>query len=131
AYLVEAARALPDVQFRIAGDGPLRAELEATAPANVEFVGAVPPAEVRALLESADLLALPCVVAADGDRDSIAVVVKEALAMEIPVVGSDEVGMPEVVRDEWGRLVPPHDAEALAEAIRGLLALPPEERAAM
>jgi glycosyltransferase involved in cell wall biosynthesis len=59
------------------------------------------------------------------------VVVKEALAMEVPVVGSDEVGMPEMVRDEWGRLVPPRDAEALAGAIAGLLALPPQERATM
>ena len=37
---------------------------------------------------------MPCVVAADGDRDSMPVVVKEALAMELPVVASDEVGLP-------------------------------------
>jgi glycosyltransferase involved in cell wall biosynthesis len=131
AYLVEAARSLPDVHVRIAGDGPLRAELKRAAPSNVELLGALPPDQVRELLEQADLLALPCVVAADGDRDSMPVVVKEALAMEVPVVGSDEVGMPEMVRDEWGRLVPPRDAEALAGAIAGLLALPPQERATM
>ncbi len=131
AYLVEAARALPDVDFQIAGDGPLRDELARGAPANVALLGAQPPAEVRRLLEAADLLALPCVVAADGDRDSMPVVVKEALAMEVPVVGSDEVGMPEMVQDGWGRLVPPRDALALTEAIGALLALPPEERALM
>ena len=131
AYLVEAARSLPDVQFRIVGDGPLRDELEAAAPANVELLGALSPAEVRELLESADLLALPCVVAEDGDRDAMPVVVKEALAMEVPVVGSDEVGVPEVLRDEWGRLVPPGDPAALADAIGELLALPAAERAAM
>jgi colanic acid/amylovoran biosynthesis glycosyltransferase len=131
AYLVEAARELPDVSVRIVGDGPLRTELGRDAPANVELVGPLPPHEVRSLLEETDLLALPCVVAADGDRDSMPVVVKEALAMEIPVVGSDEVGLPEMVREEWGRLVPPRDAGALAEAIRELLALPVEERAAM
>jgi glycosyltransferase involved in cell wall biosynthesis len=59
------------------------------------------------------------------------VVVKEALAMEVPVVASDEVGLPEVVRPEWGRLVPPGDADALARAIDELLALPAPERAAM
>jgi glycosyltransferase involved in cell wall biosynthesis len=131
AYLVEAARSLPDVEFRIAGDGPLRAELQAAAPANVELLGALAPEAVRDLLEQADLLALPCVVAADGDRDAMPVVVKEALAMEVPVVGSDEVGMPEVVQDGWGRLVPPRDAPALAQAIDELLALAPAERAAM
>ena len=73
------------------------------------------------MLERADLLAAPCVVAADGDRDTMPVVVKEALAMEVPVVASDEVGLPEVVRPEWGRLVPPGDAPALAEALATLL----------
>jgi glycosyltransferase involved in cell wall biosynthesis len=130
-YLVEAARSLPDVHFRIVGGGPLRAELERYAPDNVELVGPLPPHEVRSRLEQADLLALPCVVANDGDRDSMPVVVKEALAMEIPVVGSDEVGMPEMVQSEWGRLVPPRDAGALAGAIRELLDLPVERRAEM
>ena len=53
---------------------------------------------------------MPAVVAANGDRDSMPVVVKEAMAMEIPVVASDEVGLPELVRDEFGRLAPPGDA---------------------
>ena len=51
--------------------------------------------------------------------------------MEVPVVASDEVGLPEVVRPEWGRLVPPGDAGALAAAIAELLALPAEARSAM
>ena len=131
AYLIEAARELPDVEVRIVGDGPLRGVLEAAAGPNVALLGALAPEQVREQLESADLLALPTVVAGDGDRDAMPVVVKEALAMEVPVVGSDEVGMPEVVHDGWGRLVPPRDAAALADAIRELLALPPAERAAM
>jgi colanic acid/amylovoran biosynthesis glycosyltransferase len=130
-YLVEAAKSLPDVHVRIAGGGPLRGELARGAPPNVELLGALPPHEIRARLEEADLLALPCVVASDGDRDSMPVVVKEALAMEVPVVGSDEVGMPEMVHADWGRLVPPRDAGALAEAIRELLALPAQQRAEM
>lgn len=130
-YVVEAARQVPDVRFRIAGEGPLREQLENRAPANVEFLGAQSPDAVKRELERADLFALPCVVASDGDRDAMPVVVKEALAMEVPVVGSDEVGLPEVVHDGWGRLVPPRDADALAGAIRELLALPADERAAM
>ena len=87
---------------------------------------------MRELLERADLLAMPCVVAANGDRDSMPVVVKEAMAMEIPVVATDEVGLPELVRDELGRLVPPGDAAALAAAIAELLdAAAAERRAAM
>jgi glycosyltransferase involved in cell wall biosynthesis len=59
------------------------------------------------------------------------VVVKEALAMEVPVVGTDEVGLPELVRPEFGRLAPPGDPAGLAEAIAGVLALPAGERASM
>ena len=99
--------------------------------ATVELAGALTPAQVRALLESADVLAMPCVVAADGDRDSMPVVVKEALAMAIPVVATDEVGLSEVVRHEWGRLAAPRDPASLADALRELLALPAEQRARM
>ncbi len=94
-------------------------------------MGSRSPAEIRAELERADVLAMPCVVAADGDRDSMPVVVKEALSMEVPVVASDEVGLPELVRPEFGRLAPPGDAGALAENLRELLALPAGARAEM
>lgn len=126
--LAAAAELLDGARVRIVGEGPLRAELEGT---RVELLGARAPEEVRELLEETAVLAMPCVVAADGDRDSMPVVVKEALAMEVPVVATDEVGLPEVVKPEWGRLVPPGDPRALAAAIEELLSLPAAERAAM
>jgi colanic acid/amylovoran biosynthesis glycosyltransferase len=138
--LIEAAGLLqqraPLERVWIVGRGPLEQSLRARVrelglEGVVDFLGSRSPAEVRDLLERADLLAAPCVVAADGDRDTMPVVVKEALAMELPVVASDEVGLPEVVRPEWGRLGPPGDAAALAQAIEELLALPAEGRAAM
>lgn len=140
AHLLDAAAILRDfdglAEVVIVGDGELRGELEERGRSLgvnglVRFAGAKRPEEVRALLEGAALLAMPAVVAADGDRDSMPVVVKEALAMGVPVVASDEVGLPEVVRDEWGRLVPPGDPETLAGAIRELLELPRSERARM
>jgi len=114
-----------DARVRIVGDGPLRDEL-----GGVELAGALDPDGVRAELERADVLAMPCVVAADGDRDSMPVVVKEAMAMELMVVASDEVGLPECVREPWGRLVAPGDPDALRKAIEEVLALSPDERAA-
>jgi glycosyltransferase involved in cell wall biosynthesis len=138
-HLLEAvaqARASVPMTVRIVGGGELRDELEALISGldldgTVELLGPLPPAKVRDLLESADLLAMPCVVARNGDRDTMPVVVKEALAMEVPVVASDEVGLPEAVRLEWGRLVPPADAPALARAIVELLELSPERRGEM
>jgi glycosyltransferase involved in cell wall biosynthesis len=120
----------------LAGDGPLRDPLEALARELgvddlVRFPRVATPDAVVEVLEGADLFAMPCVVAADGDRDSMPVAVKEALAMGVPVVGSDEVGMPEMIRPEWGALVPPRDANALANAISEMLALPPDRRVRM
>jgi glycosyltransferase involved in cell wall biosynthesis/GT2 family glycosyltransferase len=120
----------------IVGDGPLKRELEVEAERLgvqdvVRLAGALEPDEVRETLEQAALLAVPCVVAGDGDRDSMPVVAKEALAMEIPVVATDEVGLPELIRPEFGRLVPPGEADALAAALTELLELDRAERVAM
>jgi colanic acid/amylovoran biosynthesis glycosyltransferase len=121
--LARAARGL-DARVRIVGEGPLRESL-----AGVELAGALDPAGVRAELEAADVLAMPCIVAPDGDRDSMPVVVKEAMAMELMVVATDAVGLPECVRAPWGRLVAPGDPEALRAALEEVLALSPAERA--
>ena len=138
-HLIEAAALLAErdsnlKRVRVGGDGPLRAALESLAAelsVEVEFLGAQAPAGVPPLLEEADLVAVPCVLAADGDRDTMPVVIKEALAMEVPVVASDAFGLPEAIRPEWGRLVPPGDSGALAEAIDELLSLSPEQRVEM
>ena len=140
ADLVAAAGVLADgaglERVSIAGEGPLGPELAAAIDGQglggtVELVGALTPAGVRELLERSDVVAVPCVVAADGDRDAMPVVAKEALAMEVPVVATEEVGLPELVREGWGRLVPPGDPEALAGALAEILAMPAGDRAVM
>jgi len=124
--LIDAAAHLGDVHVAIIGDGPLRARLSeriASSGAPVELLGSRAPAEVLAAMQDADVLAMPCVVARDGDRDSMPVVVKEAMAMEVPIVASDEVGLPEIVRPPYGKLVPPGDEAALREALQN----PPQD----
>ena len=118
------------------GDGPLREKLSALARElgvddRVALVGARDPDEVRALMEECAVVAVPCVIAADGDRDTMPVVAKEALAMEVPVVASDLMGLPEVVREPWGRLVTPGDPARLADALREVLLLDAAQRAGM
>jgi colanic acid/amylovoran biosynthesis glycosyltransferase len=123
-------------EVAIAGEGPLGPSLRALASeldldAFVRFLGpAWGPAAVRDVLEGADVLAIPSVVAPDGDRDALPLVAYEALAMEVPIVASDLVGLPEVVRAPWGRLVPPGDPEELAQAIAEVLSQPAQDRAA-
>ena len=84
--LIDAVARLPGVRLEIVGEGPLHAALEEQAERvgardRVQFAGSLSPAGVRAALEAADVLAMPCVVARDGYRDSMPVVVNEAMAM--------------------------------------------------
>ncbi len=139
-HLLEAVARMRDSapigRLVILGDGPLWERLHERAAElgiadTVEWMGARSHAEVQALLEQADVLAMPCVVLPDGNRDGSPTVVKEALAMEVPVVATDEVGLPEVVKEPWGRIVPSRDPGALADALADVLARPREERVDM
>lgn len=120
-------------RLTLVGDGPLRGDLEAQVRALgiddvVVFAGAQGAAGVRDTLETADVVVISAVPVADGDRDVLPLIAGEALAMEVPVVASDFVGLPEVVMEPWGRLVPPGDPGRLADAIGGVLDLAAAER---
>ena len=72
------------------------------------------------------------VVSSSTEPEAFGRVAVEAQAMGRPVVATDHGGSRETVIDgETGRLVPPDDPGALADAIRSLLALAPGERSAM
>jgi colanic acid/amylovoran biosynthesis glycosyltransferase len=120
----------------VVGDGPLRDALEARVAELglsdvVDMRGALDGDQIRAALESADVLVMPSVIARDGDRDSMPVAVKEAMAMELMVIGTDILGLPEMIDDTRGRLVSPAEPESLARAIEELLDLPSERRTAI
>jgi len=71
------------------------------------------------------LFALPCVVAANGDRDGIPNVLLEAMASGVPVVSTPVSGIPEVICSEVeGLLVPPNSPARLADALNRLLESP-------
>jgi glycosyltransferase involved in cell wall biosynthesis len=119
----------------IAGDGPLRSELESLAEslgisALVNFCGTLPGEQVQELLAATRVLAVPSVVAADGDRDGLPNVILEAAAIGTPVVASDICGIPEfVVHRETGLLVPPEEPRRLADALAAVLEDPGAARA--
>lgn len=137
-YLIEAASLLAQsgqgFHVVVAGDGPLRSELESLVESidlsgRVTFTGAVPHGEVLRLMQEATVFVLPAVVAADGDRDGIPNVILEAMAMGVPVVSTRHSGIPEAVIDgETGRLVATNDAGALARAISEMLGDPETAR---
>lgn len=130
-HLITACAVLRDrgCAFRceIIGDGPLRAELEqqihsAHLESIVRLRGAQDQAGIAASLASAALFVLPSVVDRDGGMDNLPTVIMEAMAAGLPVVATRLAGIPEMVVDqETGRLVPEHDAPAIASAIEELL----------
>jgi glycosyltransferase involved in cell wall biosynthesis len=114
-------------QVEIVGDGPLRTGLEAQVRRlglddRVKFAGPLPHDELCRVYQRASLFTLPCVVAADGDRDGIPNVLLEAMASGVPVVSTPVSGIPEVIDSEReGLLVPPNDPTRLADALDRLL----------
>lgn len=114
----------------IVGDGPLRQSLEAQVRRlglndHVRFLGPLPHERLCRIYQSVSIFALPCIVAADGDRDGIPNVLLEAMASGVPVVSTPVSGIPEVIRSEAeGLLVPPNSPAGLADAVDRLLSSP-------
>lgn len=110
-------------RWRVVGDGPERARLEQLCRAHgvadlVAFLGPRDNAAVKQELLAADLAVLPCVVAADGERDGIPIFLCEAMALGVPVVSTPISGIPELVRDgDTGFLAAPGDVDALAATL--------------
>jgi glycosyltransferase involved in cell wall biosynthesis len=134
AFLLEACRLLKEMGYpfscRFVGDGPDKAALAAQAAnagldGSVHFLGRRTREEIVRLIQEADVLVAPSVASQDGRREGIPVVLMEAMACKLPVVASRLSGIPELVKDgKTGLLVPPGDAEALAEALAYLYKQP-------
>lgn len=122
--LVEAAASLhplrPGLQLYLVGEGPDRAVIEAAvqsrdAGSYIHVLPACAPDDVVVWMTAADLVTLPSYM--EGCPN----VVLEALACGRPVVASNVGGIPEIMSDDCGRLVPPRDPAALADAIGSVL----------
>jgi len=133
-YLIRACQQLKDKGYRftchIVGEGSKQKELEALIAElalrdRVFLYGALPHSEVLAEYKRATIFILPCIVAANGDRDGIPNVLLEAMATQVPVISTQVSAIPELVEDgKSGLLVPARDATALAAAIASLIDAP-------
>jgi glycosyltransferase involved in cell wall biosynthesis len=122
-WLIEALAILrsehPQALVAIAGAGPLREELAAQAAAagvadRVAFLGF--QSDVNLVLDACDVFVLSSL------SEALPFALLEAMAHELPAVGTTVGGVPEVIiPGETGFLAPPRDGAALATAIRPLL----------
>lgn len=106
----------------VAGDGPLREELEVACAAaglgdEIRFIGE--RNDVALLMQAADFLVLP------SSHEGMSNVLMEAMSLGCPVVASAVGGNPELVDDGvTGLLFPPNDAAALARQIQRITSEP-------
>jgi len=125
-YLLQALRLLPEEVTLTVVDGgaphrsfaPLLTEKYKIGH-RVHFTGKIGPGELARLYCSAEIAVVPSLYEGFGFPAA------EAMACELPVVACAAGALPEVVgEDGAGILVPPRDAQALAQAIRLLLGNP-------
>jgi colanic acid/amylovoran biosynthesis glycosyltransferase len=117
----------PQARLVVIGDGPLRSSLQELAAAlkvadRIDWLGARPHTEVKHWLSRASVFCLPSCTAGSGDAEGLGIVLLEAAASGVPVVGTRHGGIPEAVIDGTsGILVGEGDPESLAEALDALL----------
>lgn len=118
--LLEATRILSEetsLRWVVAGDGPLRAEVESAAvddTLRLRYAGEV--ADPGPLYTTSELVVIP------SFSEGQSLVALEAMAAGLPVIATAVGGLPEVVvAGETGIIIPPGNPEALATAVRHLL----------
>jgi glycosyltransferase involved in cell wall biosynthesis len=117
-----------DLFATIVGDGPARCEVESVArqlglSKHARFVGSVGQDDLCEHYARADIFCLP------SFAEGIPVVAMEAMAMQLPVVTTRIMGIPELIEDGvHGLLVPPGRVDALTEALERLARGPDERR---
>lgn len=118
-YLIEAMSSILDevknCQLIIAGDGPLKGELEASIAErglsyNVKLTGYI--GDINQFMAAIDLFVLPSL------SEGLPVSLLEAMACEKPVLASAVGGIPEVITSSnEGVLIPPANSQAISQAI--------------
>ena len=111
---------MPDVEFLLAGDGPLRPELEQQATAlglggRAIFLG--DRRDIPAVLASMDVAVLT------SDSESLSNAILEAMAARLPVVAYNVGGNAELINGERGELIGQNQND-FANAICRLLSAP-------
>jgi glycosyltransferase involved in cell wall biosynthesis len=133
-YLVDACALLKkkglDFRCYIVGNGPemkfLTHQVKKHSIQNiVKFFGRQPQEEIRRLLRKASVFVLPSIVTNEGGREGIPVALMEAMAMELPMVSTKTVGIPELIENgKEGLLVEQRNARQIASALEYLLKNP-------
>lgn len=127
-YLLLAAQSLvgryPSLRFMVYGDGPKRADLTRRSDQlglsrYVHFCGVYQRSALSRIMRQTDIFVLPSL------SEALGLAIVEAMAYGKPVVATHVGGIPDLITDGvTGLLVPPANAEALAQALSALISDP-------
>ncbi len=115
------------IKYDVVGEGPLRKNLEDLAKdlnveSSIKFLGEKSTEEVLQCLRETDVLVAPSITSKDGNQEGIPNSIKEAMAVGVPVIGTQHSGIPElVINGKTGYVVPEKDYSALSERIEYLM----------
>ncbi len=123
--LLDALKLLPKVKrpvIDLVGDGVLKNSLlefvrDNQLTEHVNFLGAKQSTWFINNSQNYDAMVVPFELASNGDRDTGPVVVKEAMALKLPVITTYFMGCKEFITQSTGLHVPPKNPPKLAEAI--------------
>jgi glycosyltransferase involved in cell wall biosynthesis len=132
--LIEAMRILKERNrnfvCEIIGEGDQRLSLENlisqyNLKRAVRLLGALPQDEVIQRMKRSTIFVLPSIIARDGNRDALPTVLLEALAIGIPAISTDVVGIPEILeKGKCGKIIKQDDPLVLADSIETLIDSP-------
>ncbi|MGB3532889.1 MAG: glycosyltransferase [Microcoleaceae cyanobacterium] len=119
-----------NLEYNIIGNGVLKQDLQKlindlNANHFIHLLGWKDEDEIIKILNQSHIFIAPSVTAADGNQDAPVNVLKEAMAMGLPVISTYHGGIPELVEDGvTGFLVPERNTELLAEKLGILIQNP-------
>lgn len=130
-YLVKAIKEVlnshNEVKLIIVGSGPLENQIkklicELKLEGNIQILKNISDKELLEIYNSSDLFILPSIIDFQGNTEGLGVVLLEAMACKLPVIGSDIGGIPDIIHDNLtGRLVQQKDILGLSKTIIDLI----------
>lgn len=133
-YGIEAVNSLIqqgyNIEYHIVGTGDMGEQLQRKVKEydiedDVKFLSHVSDQRLKRELSEASVFILPCVIAKDGDRDAMPVVLKEAMASETACISTTVSAIPELITDGHdGLLVPEKEPDEIVSAVKELITNP-------
>lgn len=128
--IAKLAKTYKNIKYDVIGDGPLKQQLQQLiqdleVTENVNLLSWKTQQEIIDILNNSHILMAPSVTSEEGDREGPVNTLKESMAIGLPVIGTWQGGIPELVEDTIsGFLVPERDVDALKEKLGYLIEHP-------